>query len=1064
MNNFKKVLLTGTALIAAAGFSASAQAQLIIDANDNGVNDTEATIADPIITTANDHILENTGTVNVNADAVIGETSTDADGLTANTDAQDLNITTGVEADGTVSLTVNGNITLGTGVENLDVNVTSFTDTNASAEVLNLVVNGSANLGTGVLTVTSNAGNGENNNASASFTGDLTASNIVLQEETAVAADVATLTLNGSAAQVITGTINGGATGEGTLVVNNSASTVTFASAVGTTSLGAITITDATETVFQSTVGAAAMTLAAGKDVEFQDNATITTLTFANDATTELQFAGSSAQTFTGVIAGTDGADGILNIDNSTTVIGNIGTTNSIAALDIATGQTFTLQTGSGVDDQIDATTLNGTAVFVLDTQDEAGESVLTGNVVAAADGNGTVRVTGAQTARISGNTGASGADVGALQVTGLANTMTADFAGNVYANGVAVDASTATDVNTVILGNGGGNTVEITGAITAAENNVHVLEFDAGTASFVTGDIGTSTNAFATVTLSDNIDLRGNVYATNVGGSGDLTLGGSSAQTVTSTVNTTGALATSNAAGVTFTNGVTVTGGVTNTGSTTFQGATNDAGSAYTNTGGSTYVAPTATLTSAAFTDDGTYYLQANAATIGKLTDDSVAADLDEAQLAINVTGAVDVATVNSVLTGFNAFTADSVLTDDSAQYTFTLAANGDIAVTKASAASLSTSSATAGVGAAIDDLGDTPANADLLALVDRVAAASSAEAVDTILEQSASDASGGAAVAGLTVSNQTAQITGQRLASLRTGTGTGTGVAAGGQMDNGLKAWGQVFGTTADQDKRDGVAGYDADTAGFAAGMDTELNDNAVVGVALSYANTEVDSEDANSSSTDVDTYQVTVYGDYDIDANTFLSGQVSYAHGQNDTERKNVGGTSNTAKGEFDSKQFGVRAEVGRSYDAGHGLTLVPSVLANYVHYDADSYTETGAGGSNLTVDADTLSIFELGANVEVSTTQEFTDGSAIKPSLSLGVRHDLIGDEFEASNTFAGGGNAFKVEGFDPAQTTFSAGAGVTYFSADQWELSAEYDFEAKSDYQSHSGLLKAAYKF
>lgn len=1042
-SNLNLALLAGTALIAAGSFATSAHA---VDLTGDTTLSGDVATA-PYDLKGFDLTVDDSQTNALNA---ITDTTTDP----ADADGNVVFTAAGASEGTGLTLTVDS-IDLGT-VGDVSVIANDQDATGEDSTAITVTGNlSAANILVQVDATTPNAAD----DALLAVGGNITATAIVL-DDAAGAGNTATLELNGTANQLITGTINGGAADEGVLIVNNSAGTVTFASAVGTTALSQITITDATETVFQNTVGATAMTVAAEKDVEFQNDATIGTLTLADSATTEIQFAGSSAQTFTGDIAGSaGGSDGIINVDNTTTFAGVIGAANSVAALDVATGQTATLAT-TGTANGIDTTTLNGTAVFVYDSTNAGADTVLTGDVVAAADGNGTIRVTGAQTARIAGNIGANGADIGALEVTNLANGDAADFAGNVYANSIAVDAADDAHVNTVILGNGVGDTVEITGNITAAENNVHVLEFDAGASSYVSGNIGDATNTFATVTLSQSIDLQGNVYAATIDGSGDLELGGSAAQTVSGAVSSTGDITVSNAAGVTFLGAIsgavnaTVSGAATYNENATFT-------TTYTNTGGTTTVAAGKILTAASFTDDGSYVLQASGSDIGVLTDSDAGGEtLTLSNVSIDVTGDMDTsASIDNVLNSFAAFTPGAI-SDNSALYSFAVNADGDVTASLVDTATLTQSKATKAAADQLLSVGSA-ATGNLGTIIDNLAAAGSAEAADDVVEATTSDVAGGGAIAALTVSNQTATATNARLAALRTGE---TGMAAGNHGE-GLKTWGQAFGTTAEQDERDGVQGYDADTIGFAAGVDTEnLIDGGIVGLAFSYANTEVESDAADSAETDVDSYQVTLYGDYDIDANTFVSAQLGYAWSKNDTTRKNVGGISGvTATGDYDADQFSVRTEVGRDYDVD-GITVTPSVLANYVHYSADTYTETGAGTANLTVDAEDLNVFELGLGVDVSQTHEYADGSAFKPVLSLGVRHDLVGDEFEANNTFAGGGSAFKVEGFDPAQTTFNAGVAGTYFADENWEVTAEYDYEFKSDYSAHSGLVKAAYKF
>ncbi len=356
---------------------------------------------------------------------------------------------------------------------------------------------------------------------------------------------------------------------------------------------------------------------------------------------------------------------------------------------------------------------------------------------------------------------------------------------------------------------------------------------------------------------------------------------------------------------------------------------------------------------------------------------------------------------------------------------------------------------------------LGGAGDNGELARVYDNVTRHSTAT-IDEALESIQSTVDGGNVVAATNVNNHTSDLIQTRLAALSSGE---TGATAG-NVANGLRIWGQVFGETAEQDTRDTINGYDADTYGVAVGIDTStLADKWIWGLAFAYGDTDVDSKNANTTETEVDTYQVALYANYDIDEATYVSGQLSYAFGENDIQRNNVGGVSGlTARGDFDSDTFGARAEVGRAYEVGQNTTLVPNLSANYMHYDADGYTETGAGGASLHVDQDELNIFELGAAVDASWMYQQASGGYLKPELRAGVRYDFIGDEVEATQSFVGGGTAFQTEGADDQHFALDLGAGVTYFTADNWEFTANYDFEWKEEYTAHAGYLRAGYKF
>ncbi|MCF8495965.1 MAG: autotransporter domain-containing protein [Alphaproteobacteria bacterium] len=342
-------------------------------------------------------------------------------------------------------------------------------------------------------------------------------------------------------------------------------------------------------------------------------------------------------------------------------------------------------------------------------------------------------------------------------------------------------------------------------------------------------------------------------------------------------------------------------------------------------------------------------------------------------------------------------------------------------------------------------------------------ISAGSDADAQE-IAEALAPSVDAGVLAASTTFTNQVSNLTTTRLASLKNG-GTETGMVAG-NVSQGLGIWGQVFGATGNQDVRDGVVGYDVDTYGVAVGVDTEtLAEGWVWGLGFSYANSNVDSKNANTTETDVDNYQIALYGQYDWDDRSYVNGQVGYAFGNVDSTRHNVGGLSGVnANADYDADQIAARLEAGRDFSGGGNMTVTPKVLANYLHYDADDYTETGAGTANLNVDSEAVNLFELGVGVDVSWLSQNADGSYFKPGVHAGVRHDLIGDEIQSTSTFTGGGAAFETQGVDPAQTTFNVGAQMTYFTVDNWELSAAYDYEAKADYDAHAGLLKAGYRF
>jgi len=278
----------------------------------------------------------------------------------------------------------------------------------------------------------------------------------------------------------------------------------------------------------------------------------------------------------------------------------------------------------------------------------------------------------------------------------------------------------------------------------------------------------------------------------------------------------------------------------------------------------------------------------------------------------------------------------------------------------------------------------------------------------------------------------------------------------------------WGQVFGQKINQGTREGLAGFDAWTRGITVGLDTEvLGDETTVGVAFSYANTDVQSNNLNNTKSDIQSYNVSLYGDYDLTDTSYLVGDLGYTYGDNETTRLNIGGVSGlNADSDYASHQLEARLIVAQDYDIEKidGVRVTPKVQAHYIHYQAEDITEKGAGGAGLNVENEGLDILEFGVGIDVRKDHTLYNGVVLSPEITAGYRYDVIGDKLETTSTFVAGGPSFNSEGAEPDQHTLSLGFGVGYTAPNNVEFTASYDFERKDEYNSHSALLRLAAPF
>jgi len=456
---------------------------------------------------------------------------------------------------------------------------------------------------------------------------------------------------------------------------------------------------------------------------------------------------------------------------------------------------------------------------------------------------------------------------------------------------------------------------------------------------------------------------------------------------------------------------------------------------------------------------------------TNGSIASEDGDTDLVMADLAIitptivgSITNGAAITIVNNTTTVANAVdgTDDPIVTDNNARFDFTLDDNGPdltLTVTKTSNASLGLSAAASAINDAVDvALAGDVAAAEAMNGITTAAALNTA--LETLAPEPAAPANTVAASTGSTVFG----VGASRLASLRTGTAYASAAATGfstGNPGSGVSVWIRPFTSFADQDTRDGIAGFDAETYGLAGGWDANLDEDGYVtgGFALSYANSDIDGQDAGNSQTDIESYQVTLYGDYTTSGG-YIEGLVGYARNSVDTSRQiAIGALNRTATGDYEADQYMASIDAGIPVMVGSNSFLTPHVGFQYTHMSSDSFTETGAGDLNLTVIPEDLDIALgiVGARYHFNMPSE---NGTLTPELRGSVMLDFASDEAQSSSTFAGGGAAFTTAGADVAELAWSFGAGLSYSTDDGgMTFGADYDAEIKDDFLGHSGKVE-----
>ncbi len=285
-------------------------------------------------------------------------------------------------------------------------------------------------------------------------------------------------------------------------------------------------------------------------------------------------------------------------------------------------------------------------------------------------------------------------------------------------------------------------------------------------------------------------------------------------------------------------------------------------------------------------------------------------------------------------------------------------------------------------------------------------------------------------------------------------TGGSVSTGAQGMSSGDNIFKRgamWVQGMFNKSKLDDTSKAKGFDADSNGIAFGAEKFVTDYTKVGIGYAYTNTDID---GFMRSTDVDTHTAILYGEYKP-SNWYVNGIATYGWSDYE-ENKSVAGVG--VKADYDVETFGLQAMTG--YDMNiNGVNVTPETGLRYVHIKQDSYKDS----ADQKVSGNDSDILTGVIGAKVSKNFELSNGMNIKPEARIAATYDLMNDDVNSVVTLANG-SAYTVDGEALDRFGMEFGAGVTAEVNDNVELSLGYEGKFREDYQDHTGLINAKYKF
>lgn len=251
---------------------------------------------------------------------------------------------------------------------------------------------------------------------------------------------------------------------------------------------------------------------------------------------------------------------------------------------------------------------------------------------------------------------------------------------------------------------------------------------------------------------------------------------------------------------------------------------------------------------------------------------------------------------------------------------------------------------------------------------------------------------------------------------------------LATHGEQDKDI--WAHYIHNKEDIDGMDfgGVDGsYDAQYNGIVIGSDLYKNGKTTAGIALSYADGNINGSNfASSTKNEAEYYGASLYGRID-NGNSAILGDISYMHSDNDITQNNSGHEI-TASADADAFSIGIRAE--QVYKAGAGK-FVPYAGIRYMHLGAGNYDNS----LGMEYNADDQNLWLLPVGVTYSAEVQSGDWT-VKPIAEVGYVWTMGDRDTDQTVSLNGASDTFGFETADSGSFVGRLGieaekANVTY---------------------------------
>lgn len=287
-----------------------------------------------------------------------------------------------------------------------------------------------------------------------------------------------------------------------------------------------------------------------------------------------------------------------------------------------------------------------------------------------------------------------------------------------------------------------------------------------------------------------------------------------------------------------------------------------------------------------------------------------------------------------------------------------------------------------------------------------------------------------------------------------------TAQGFNSGDELLATKSLWIKPFKSLTRQYDQDNIKGYSADNYGIAIGGDKEISQNNLIGLALSFSNSKVDSSSDAKQEVESESYQAKIYGSHNLDKLTLLSAQLGVGYSKYKSMRLiNFGGFNEVAKADYDGWNNQVNLKLERRFNLNKKSSFIPFIKTDYSYVNVEEYPEEGANTANLSIDkaSDDTLIFGTGLRYLYAFSKNFSS------SLNAGIGYDFFADKSVLTARFEGNQSRFTTTAMKPDPVIYDLGLSTAY-NLDVVKLSANYNLNARNKYQDHNASINFRFDF